>query len=102
MKNNTFTTMNISINYNVAMLADKDSQQHVSAVVNYLVRQAELDKLDSNKEIVALKTKVADTLNDSTERLTKEEQEISDQQQIEYLRRHSEKKSRNSKAPGKS
>lgn len=33
---------------------------------------------------------------------TKEEQEISDQQQIEYLRRHSEKKSRNSKAPGKS
>lgn len=75
MKNNTFTTLNISINYNAAMLADKNSAEHVGAVVNYLVRQAELDKLDSNKEIVTLKTKVADALNDSTEGLTAEEKE---------------------------
>lgn len=72
-----FTTLNITMNYNHATLRDEKSAEHVAKVINWLVRNAELE--DAKNKVKDIREKALEAIDNGTEIsgvLSKEETEI--------------------------
>lgn len=72
-KATTFATLNVTVNYNSAMLRNTDDTTKVSNVVTYLVRTAELE--DAKNKVEDISKKLGENLG-NTDCLTKEEKEV--------------------------
>lgn len=72
-KATTFATLNVTVNYNSAMLRNTDDTTKVSNVVTYLVRTAELE--DAKNKVEDISKKLGENLG-NTEVLSKEESEL--------------------------